>query len=140
MLAIWVKYLLLYFPANTINLKCVTYNLWKSNLSREFRRVYKPFAKKRSTSLGKRNRSTSEFSENIQKITWSGEHEINGKDEIKQSYKHPNSNDKIFFTKFFRWMTVLDIYKKLHNLSRFIWRHVWLSLFMFMFSRLKTLG
>ena len=43
--AFWVKYLVLYFPANTINLNCVTFNLRKGNLSQELERVHKLFAK-----------------------------------------------------------------------------------------------
>ena len=69
--AFWVKYLVLYFPANTINLNCVTFNLRKGNLSQELERVHKPFAKNvLHHPLGKRSCSTEEkLLKNTRRIT-----------------------------------------------------------------------
>ena len=116
-------------PAKTINLKCVTFNLWKTNLSQEFRRVYKhasgPLWKKLSlTLLGQKLYSNKQITENAASVTfifWNSEVGI----KIPQKYYGSTDGPEYFaFYEIKRiWTKKLDLFpscRQKYKLSFFL--------------------
>ena len=83
------------FPANTINLKCVTYNLRKGNLSEDFGRVYKLagcFQEVFHTTWEKKSFHFRKCTENTQRKTFSMKFS-----KITYSYKRSDSKLELEF-------------------------------------------